>query len=107
MIDASAELERGRKSFASQHWTAAYESLLAADLSTELGPEDLELLATCAYMIGREGEYRELLERAHRAHLDHDQGLAALRCAFWIGVTLAQKGEMGQASGWLARLPGR
>jgi DNA-binding CsgD family transcriptional regulator len=54
-------------------------------------------------MLGRETVYLELLERAHRAHLDGDRPLAALRCAFWIGVTLAQKGEMGPAGGWLAR----
>src|SRR5207248_9779996 len=28
---------------------------------------------------------------------------AALRCAFWIGVSLAQRGEMGRAGGWLGR----
>jgi DNA-binding CsgD family transcriptional regulator len=102
VIDASA-LERGHESYASQRWTAAYESLSAADRAADLGPEDLELLATSAYMIGREDEYLGLLERAHRGHLDRERGLAALRCAFWIGVTLAQKGEMGQASGWLGR----
>jgi hypothetical protein len=31
--------------------------------------------------------------------------LAALRCAFWIGVHLAQRGEMGGAGGWLGRAP--
>ena len=81
----------------------AYESLSRADRESSLAPDDLALLATCAYMIGREGEYRELLERAHRAHLDAGEELAALRCAFWIGVTLASHGEIGRASGWLRR----
>ena len=54
-------------------------------------------------MIGREAEYRDLLERAHRAHLAAGDELAALRCAFWIGVTLASHGEIGGASGWLRR----
>jgi DNA-binding NarL/FixJ family response regulator len=103
VVDVVAELERGRNSYAGQLWTDAYESLSAADRSHPLGGEDLELLATSAYMIGREVEYLRLLERAHRAHLDSDRALAALRCAFWIGVTLAQKGEIGQASGWLGR----
>ena len=44
-------------------------------------------------MVGREAEYLVLLERAHRAHLDCGQPLAALRCAFWIGVTLAERGR--------------
>ena len=35
-----------------------------SDRSAELGPSDLEMLATSAYMLGREQEYREVLERA-------------------------------------------
>jgi DNA-binding CsgD family transcriptional regulator len=64
---------------------------------------DFEQRATTAYMLGRESEYRELLERAHHAHLAAGNELAALRCAFWIGVTLASHGETGRASGWLRR----
>jgi DNA-binding NarL/FixJ family response regulator len=54
-------------------------------------------------MLGREAEYLELLERAHRAYLDVGEALAALRSAFWIGVTLASRGEVGRAGGWLGR----
>ena len=81
----------------------AYELLSAADRSDPLGPADLELLATSAYMLGRVDVYLACLERAYRAHLDEDAPTAALRCAFWIGVHLAQLGEMGRASGWLGR----
>ncbi len=45
----------------------AYESLSAADRWSPLGAEDLELIATSAYMLGREDEFLALLERAHRA----------------------------------------
>lgn len=103
MVDAVAELERGRQSYASQAWTDAFELLSAADRSDQLGAGDLELLATSAYMLGREENYLGILERAYRAHLDADEGPAALRCAFWIGVTLASGGEMGRAGGWLGR----
>lgn len=54
-------------------------------------------------MLGREAEYLTLLERAHRAHVDADDPLAAFRCAFWIGTTHAQKGEAARAGGWLSR----
>jgi tetratricopeptide (TPR) repeat protein len=103
VVDAVAELERGRAAYSVEAWSDAYGSLSAADRTDPLGPDDLELLATCAYMVGREAEYRELLERAHRAHLDTGAEVAALRCAFWIGVTLASHGEIGRASGWLRR----
>ena len=103
VADAIGELERGRDLYASEAWGDAYEALSAADRLDPLGADDLELLATSAYMIGREEDYRSLLERAHRAHLAAGRELAALRCAFWVGVTLARRGEMGRAGGWLGR----
>jgi DNA-binding CsgD family transcriptional regulator len=102
-MDAVAELERGREAISAEAWLDAYESLSAADRSDPLAAEDLELLATSAYMLGRESEYLALLERAHRAHLECGQQLPALRCAFWIGVHLASRSEVGRASGWLGR----
>jgi hypothetical protein len=103
VVDAVVELERGRDAYAVEAWLDAHEALSAADRSDPLGPQDVELLATSAYMLGREAEYVGLLERAHRAYLDVGEGLAALRSAFWIGVTLANRGETGRASGWLGR----
>jgi DNA-binding CsgD family transcriptional regulator len=103
VADAIAELQRGRDLYASEAWTRAYDALSAADRSDPLEAKDLELLATSAYMIGREEDYLRLLERAHRAHLAAGQDLPALRCAFWVGVNLARRGEMGRAGGWLGR----
>ena len=103
MDAAVAHLERGREAFARQAWTDAERSLTAADRAGDLPADDAERLATCAYMLGRETRYLELLERAHHAHRAEGRELRALRCAFWIGVTLARKGELGQAGGWLGR----
>jgi DNA-binding NarL/FixJ family response regulator len=103
MVDGTAELERGRDLYVREAWADAYEALSAADRSDPLEANDLELLATSAYMLGREEDYLGLLERAHRAHLAAGQELPALRCAFWVGVTLARRGEMGRAGGWLGR----
>ena len=98
-----AERERGREAYAAEAWQAAYDLLAAADQSDPLPPDELELLATAAYMLGREAEYLGLLERAHRDHLDRGQPRVAVRCAFWIGVNLASRGEIGRAGGWLGR----
>ena len=98
-----AELTRGREAYSREAWLDAYESFSRADREVSLAPGDLALLATCAYMIGRESEYRDLLERAYRVSLEAGHELAALRSAFWIGVTLASHGEIGRASGWLRR----
>jgi DNA-binding CsgD family transcriptional regulator len=81
----------------------AYESLSHAEQTAPLGAQDLELLATSAYMIGRDADYLGSLERAHRAYLEAGETMHAARCAFWVGVNLATRGEMGPASGWLGR----
>ncbi len=84
-------------------WMDAYESLSRADQAAPLGAKDLELLATSAYMLGRDDDYLSNLERAHHAYLDAGEAVRAVRCAFWVGVNLALRGEMGRATGWLGR----
>ena len=54
-------------------------------------------------MLGRDDEACGILERAHRAYLDADDVLRAVRCAFWVGMNLALRGAMGPAAGWLGR----
>ena len=97
------ELERGREHYGRRAWADAYQSLSLADRAAPLGGEDLELLAMAAYLIGRDDEYLRALERAHHARLDADEPLRAIRCAFWLGLRLLFRGEMGRATGWLAR----
>jgi DNA-binding CsgD family transcriptional regulator len=102
-VEIAGELERGRDSYGRQAWRESYDALTAADRSAPLDPPEVELLANSAFMLGREQEYRELLERAYRGHLEAGEPLAAVRCAYGIGVTLALDGEFGRASGWLGR----
>src|SRR5215210_4710515 len=101
MVDAPAALQQGREFYADRAWSDAYAALSGADREAALAAEDLELLATAAYMIGGEDEYFSALGRAHQAHLNAGKALAAARCALWIGMNLAQRGEMGRAGGWL------
>jgi DNA-binding CsgD family transcriptional regulator len=102
-VSAVRELEQGREAVTRQAWIDAYRSLAAADGKVALGAHDLELMATAAYMVGRDSEYLGALERAHSAHLKAGRVLPAVRCAFWIGVTLALAGAAGRAGGWLGR----
>jgi DNA-binding CsgD family transcriptional regulator len=97
------ELERGREAYGERAWVDAYESLSRADQVALLGPEDLELLATSAYMLGRNDDYRSAFERAHQAYLDAGEVARAARCAFWLGLNLMVLGEMSHAMGWLGR----
>lgn len=97
------DLERGREAYTRRAWAAARESLERADRAGQLGTDDLELLAISLYMLGRNDGYVAVLERAHHAHLERGETLRAVRCAFWMGMDLALRGEAGQAGGWLGR----
>jgi DNA-binding CsgD family transcriptional regulator/tetratricopeptide (TPR) repeat protein len=100
---AGSELEQGRKAYASRTWLEAHASFASADGSEPLGAADLELRATAAYMLGRDDEWAAFHERAHRLHLDAGEIARAARCAFWIGLGLALRGDIGPASGWFGR----
>lgn len=84
-------------------WAAEFASLTDADVDTALGPERLERLATAAYLSGHDQESSDAWVRCYQVHLDRDEPEAALRCAFWLGFGLMQRGDVAQGGGWLAR----
>jgi DNA-binding CsgD family transcriptional regulator len=100
---ASDHVQVGRRHYDQRSWSQAYEALQAADRSAPLDSGDLERLATCAYLIGREPEFQRLLERLHRVHVNVGDSPRAARCAFWLGLTLLFHGDVAQSSAWLAR----
>ena len=99
----ASELDLGRESYAARAWSDAYDQLNRSDRAVPLGAENLELLASSAYMLGRDEEFRGALERAYRAHLAEGDAAAAARCAWWIGHNFLFHGESAPASGWFAR----
>ena len=58
---------RGRESFGRRAWADAFADLSAADRDAPLEPEDLERLATAAYLVGRDEDSVAAWERAHHA----------------------------------------
>ncbi len=100
VVDA---LERARNSYAGRAWMDAYEAMSEAGRDGPLQAEDLERLAIAAYMVGKEAEYLSVLERAHRSYVEAGMEQGAFRCAYWVGINLARRGDLGQANGWLAR----
>ena len=50
MVDAIDELGQGREAYTRRAWMDAYKSLSHSDQAAPLVAEDLELLATSAYM---------------------------------------------------------
>ena len=98
-----ATLRRGRKSFEQRAWAESYRLLQAADRDAPLEPEDLERLATAAYLMGRDDESEAFWARAHQTFLDRGDREGAARSAFWLAFELMQRGAIAPASGWFAR----
>ncbi len=99
-----SELDAGRKAYASRAWLDAYTALSNADRAGSLeAADDVERLAISASMVGQMDELLSFLERAHDAFLDAGDALHAARCAFWLGMNLALRGEVGSAGGWFGR----
>jgi DNA-binding CsgD family transcriptional regulator len=102
-MDNAGELERGRAAYARREWLDAYEALARADEATPLAAEDLELLAISASLVGRMDELLVVLERVYHAHLEAGTALRSARAAFWLGMNLSLRGDVGQAGGWFGR----
>lgn len=94
---------QGREAYERLAWRDAYEQLSAADRRAPLGAGDLDRLARAAYLVGSVDAATETWERAHHAFLDRGDAGPAVRCAFWLGLTLVLRGEHARGGGWLAR----
>ena len=102
-MNATDALERGREAFWRQAWVDAYTQLSAADRDAALQPEDLEQLATAAYLLGKDVESNDTWARAHQQFLGQGDVDRAVRCAFWLAFDLMHRGEQARAGGWVAR----
>jgi DNA-binding CsgD family transcriptional regulator len=102
-VTTAEAVARGRECFGRRAWADAFAELSAADRESPLGPEDLERLATAAYLIGSDEDSVEVWERAHRDLLSRGDVLRAARCAGWLVFVLLTGGEFARAGGWLAR----
>jgi DNA-binding CsgD family transcriptional regulator len=98
--DRSAQLQRGRAAVARSDWAEAYDALSQAQ---PLGADDLQLLATAAYLLGRLPKSVTALRSACEALLAADEPRRAARAVFWMVFLLSNQGQAAQAAGWLAR----
>jgi len=100
---ATDAVTRGREAYQQLSWRDAYEHLSAADQQASLDAEDLDRLARAAYLIGNLDTANETWERTHHAYLNRGETAPAVRCAFWLGLTLFLRGEHARGGGWLGR----
>jgi tetratricopeptide (TPR) repeat protein len=102
-MTAADTLDRGRESFERRAWADAFAQLSAADRESPLEAEDLERLATAAYLIGRDDDGADVGARAHHAFLRQGSVERAVRCAFWLAFSMLNRGEVARGGGWVAR----
>lgn len=97
------EVSRGRDAFNRQAWRRAYEDLAGADRNEPLEIDDLERLASAAYLIGRNDESSDVWARAHQECARIGEVARAARCAFWLAFALLNNGELARGGGWVDR----
>lgn len=103
VVDAGRALEQGRGAYAERAWVDAFEAFARANRERPLDPDDLELLAHSAYLLGRDDEYRAALEQGYQSCRDAGDAPRAARYAWWIGHNFMSLGQGAPARGWFAR----
>jgi DNA-binding CsgD family transcriptional regulator/tetratricopeptide (TPR) repeat protein len=96
-------IDRGRDAFDRQAWGRAYEHLTAAARDEPLEVEDLERLASAAYLVGRSDESADVWARAHEECARLGEIARAARCAFWLAFALLNGGDLARGGGWVSR----
>ncbi len=78
--------------------------LTAADARMSLDPDDLDSLATAAYLVGEDATSVQTRTRAHAGFLQRGETIRAARSAFWLAFTIFDRlSQRAQVTGWLAR----
>jgi len=102
-VTGSDLLERARTAFAGRQWAEAFSALSNVDRERGLDAEDVERLATAAYLVGKEVESEAAWARAHQERLQAGEPAGAASCALRLAFLLMERGESAPASGWIAR----
>jgi DNA-binding CsgD family transcriptional regulator/tetratricopeptide (TPR) repeat protein len=87
----------------SRDWEDTYHDLGAAVADREPSADDLDRLATAAYLTGRDEQGFSLWERAHRARLDAGDIPGAATFGIRLAECLGFKGDLARARGWVDR----
>lgn len=93
----------GRSAYLRRAWGQARRELAEARRRRSLAAADLDRLGVAAYLSGDEDTAGDAWAAASRAWVGEGEPASAARSAFWLGVTLSQRGEHARGGGWLAR----
>ncbi|MCD4850376.1 response regulator transcription factor [Arthrobacter sp. AK01] len=103
MTAPDTDLDLGRSAYSERRWSDALDCLVRADAEGGLPPQDIELVASVAMLLGLNTESVQYLTRAHDEYLTMGDANSAARCAAWLVMFLMDMGEQALGQGWLAR----
>src|SRR4029450_12332105 len=81
-------------------WGEEYRQLAALDAEHGLDVDDLDRLATAAYMTGRDDESFEFWGRGHFRCLEIGDMARAVRFGVRLAQALGFKGDIARSCGW-------
>jgi hypothetical protein len=93
-------VDEAREAASHYAWREAFDLLAAADAAAPLGPDELDLMAECAWWIGKMRHCMALRERAHAAYRKQGDARRAARVALDLTQHHGDLGERGDASAW-------
>lgn len=96
-------VEEARRAYRDGDWTVAYRSFSEGDGADGLGPDDLVLFSTAAFMVGDVATMIDALGRAHEGFSKIGRHGEAARSALWLAANLASRHKMSEAGGWAER----
>ncbi len=96
-------LDSAREAASRYAWREAFDHYAAADAASPLPPEDLDLMAECAWWIGKMRHCIALRERAHAAFDKQGDVRRAAAVAIELAGHHGDLGEMADATGWIQK----
>jgi DNA-binding CsgD family transcriptional regulator len=96
-------LRSGRRAYGQRAWADARDALTQASAAAPLDADDVERLAMAALLSGRDDSATAAFERLYDLRIEAGDTLRAARTAIWLGLRLMAIGQIGHATGWLAR----
>jgi ATP/maltotriose-dependent transcriptional regulator MalT len=102
-MTTTTDLDLARAAFDRHDWLAAAAAYATADRAGALAARDVGQASLAAHLSGDQEAAAALMARAHQLALDEGDPTFAAYIAFWLGMMLANRGELAVASGWMAR----
>lgn len=96
--------DAARSALDRRQWGRAYRLLSEQAAGGPLGIDELEWLATAAYLTGRDEEAFARWANAHQACLSAGDTRRAARLGLQLSNGLGFKGDIARASGWVTRV---